>query len=104
MNRISRHQIPLINALVQKAGIEIDLQSLEVEEMDDGGMGGLRFSTSKEASKFGESVAEVSFKDTDSVSVSAALFPDQYGQLFELDIFKADFSKLQKWPNKIECS
>lgn len=103
MNRISWHQIPLINALVQKAGIEIDVQSLEVEAMDDGGMGSLRFSTSAEKSKFGESVAEVNFKDSDNVPVSAALFLDENGRLFELDIFKSDFSKLKKWPNESQC-
>ena len=102
MNRISWHQIPLVNALVRKAKIEIDVTCLEVEAMNDGGMGSLRFSTSTETSRFGESVAEATFKDTDGISVSAALFLDQDGQLFELDVFKADFSKLQKWPSESE--
>jgi len=103
MNKISWHQIPLVSALVQKAGVEIEVQSLGVEALNDGGMGSLRFSTSTEGSRFGESVAEVSFVDSDNVPVSAALFLDQNGQLFELDIFKSDFSKLQKWPSESEC-
>lgn len=103
MNRISWHQIPLINFLAQKAGIDIDIQSLKVEPLDDGEMGSIRFATASDSSLFGENVAEATFKDIDGVEVSAALYLDQDGKIFELDIFKSDFSKLEKWPNENDC-
>lgn len=66
-----------------------------VEEMNDGGMGSLRFVGSPDR-RFGECVGEVEFDDADGVTVSLALNADQRGELFELDVWKVDFSPLQR--------
>ena len=74
-----------------------DLQGARVQEMNDSGMGSLRFIGSDKR-RFGSIYAEVSFEDA-GVSVSAALVLDRAGKLFELDVFKADGSPLRRYPS-----
>lgn len=70
-----------------------------VEEMNDGGMGSLRFvDDSQTERRFGAAFAEGRFLDEDGVSVSVVLNLDDRGALFELDVFKADFSALKRFP------
>jgi hypothetical protein len=66
-----------------------------VEEMNDGGMGSLRFVGGPDR-QFGKRVGSAEFNDADGVLVSVALNVDQRGQLFELDIWKVDFSPLRR--------
>jgi hypothetical protein len=96
--------IPLLNFLLEQAHIKIDLSSLKLEVMDDGGMGSHKFITNNKDSQFGKNVAQCEFIDSDGIHVSAALFLDQYGALYELDLFKSDFSKLLRWPSTEELS
>jgi hypothetical protein len=70
-----------------------------VQDMEDGGMGSVRFFSPKQGEQhFGSQIAEASFVDADGVAVSATLNLDQNGDLFELDLFKADFSALRHYP------
>ena len=66
-----------------------------VEEMNDGGMGSLRF-VGRADRRFGRCIGEAEFDDADGVPVSVALNVDQYGELFELDLWKVDFSPLNR--------
>lgn len=66
--------------------------------MNDGGMGSLLFVRSKPDRRLGEVVAEFQFKDEDNIPVLASLNLDEDGELFELDLFKADFSPLKRLP------
>ncbi len=71
--------------------------------MDDGDMGSLLLIHKDEVSEsrvFGEQVSELQFVDLDGVDVIASLNIDKEGDLYELDIWKTDFSKLQKLPDK----
>ncbi|MDB5199722.1 MAG: hypothetical protein JWO92_1685 [Chitinophagaceae bacterium] len=78
-------------------------ERLLVKPMDDGGMGSLlffpngKFDTNR---SFGKCVSENQFKDADNVEVIASLNVDSKGNLFELDIWKTDFSPLIKIPEK----
>ncbi|RYX87687.1 hypothetical protein EON73_00855 [bacterium] len=74
-----------------------ELPYLIVEEMNDGGMGSLKFVSSTEKG-FGKEIGEITLSDLDGVPVSFALNLDREGKLYELDVFKADFSKLKKFP------
>ena len=76
-------------------------EGLFVSPMDDGGMGSLYLYPECERSKyriFGEQVSEFQFTDQDGIEVIASLNVDNYGNLFELDIWKTDFSKLITFP------
>jgi len=66
-----------------------------VEEMNDSGMGSLRFVGSADR-RLGKCIGEAEFDDADGVIVSVALNVDQRGELFELDLWKVDFSPLQR--------
>ena len=99
MRSLKKEELPLVRFMIQKAGIDVDVQNLKVESMDDGGMGSLHFFTETKEPKFGESVAEYEFKDEDGIPVFVTLMIDQNGNIFELDMFKGDFSPLIKWPN-----
>ena len=69
-----------------------------VEEMSDGGMGSIRFSSDQVDRHYGKTIAEAEFDDRDGVLVSAALNVDQTGDLYELDMWKVDFSPLIRLP------
>lgn len=70
-----------------------------VEPMSDGGMGSLAFAPISKSRRFGWTAAECTFFDQDGVPVSAALNLDQEGEPLELDLFKADYSALVRWPS-----
>lgn len=75
------------------------LAGLDVEEMKDGGMGSLKFLAST-SPRMGYELSELAFTDVDGVYVSAALNFDPEGLLFELDIFKGDYSPLIAIPSR----
>ena len=69
-----------------------------VEDMRDGGMGSLRFSSNVPRS-LGTAVAEADYVDSDGVPVSIVVNVDQQGLLFELDIWKVNFLPLECYPS-----
>ncbi len=78
--------------------------AVRVTEMADGGMGSLSFASSKAHRSFGKVAGECSFADADGVSVEAALLLDKDGDLFELDLWKVDFSPLIRIPDPVTFS
>ncbi|WP_413715440.1 DUF6984 family protein [Sphingobium sp. B7D2B] len=71
---------------------------LLVEEMDDGGMGGLSFVSQKLERTYGGEAGSCAFYDEDGMQVRVGLILDQDGDLYELDLWKVDFSPLIKIP------
>lgn len=79
--------------------------TLRVQPMRDGGMGSLHLFPSGRSEKkrlFGRRVSECQFTDADGIQVIASLNIDQFGKLFEIDIWKTDFSPLIRIPEYIE--
>jgi hypothetical protein len=74
-----------------------DMASARVKDMPDGGMGSIAFITHDEKC-LGTTVAEAEYSDIDEVPVSIVVNLDNHGRLFELDIWKADFSPLKRYP------
>jgi hypothetical protein len=80
--------------------VRASLSQCRVEEMNDGGMGSLIFLGNDQSDRrLSGAIAEADFVDADGVRAEVVLNVDQYGQLFELDIWKVDFSPLQRLPN-----
>lgn len=76
------------------------LSDCRVEEMDGGGMGGLRFCVEGGSLRhFGEQLLEAKFLDADGVALMVAINLDEYAELYELDIWKVDFSPLIRFPS-----
>jgi len=70
------------------------LDSLDVQEMPDGGMGSLYFpwpGKDARARHFGRRIAQLQFDDADGILVVASLNVDHDGDLYELDIWRVDF-------------
>lgn len=92
----------VVSHIVTVAGWVVDVSALHAEPLNDGGMGSLRFSSASENPKLGAVLGQARFVDADGVPVSATVNVDQHGDLFELDVWKADFSPLQRWPEAAE--
>jgi len=75
-----------------------DIDGSLVVDMDDGGMGGIRAFRAEEEPCFGDQVAHASYADEDGISVSITVNLDEIGRFFELDIWKADNSRLLSYP------
>ena len=107
LRKPSQAELALIQYLVDQATI-VDLppewiHTLSVSSMDDDGMGSLLlFPTDKliDGREFGQCVSEYQFSDVDNVQVLASLYLDQAGQLFELDVWKVNFTPLIHLPER----
>jgi hypothetical protein len=89
----------MVKALPVQNQVLSALADAMVSDMNDGGMGSIEFcGASAERRVFGLQVSEVTYVDADGVSVSITLNLDQHGDLFELDIFKADNTALKVYP------
>ena len=66
-------------------------------------MGSLRFVSSR-PQQLGAVIAEAAAADTDGVPIEIAVNLDQAGDLFELDMWKVDFSPVQHFPNAEELT
>ena len=100
MRPLKKHEIQFIESLLQAHQIynKLDLASLLVQPLLDGGMGSLQFQCNCSCPQLGRTIAEYRFQALDGVEVIATLSLDQQGHLFELDMWKTDFSLLQRWP------
>ncbi len=99
MRPIGKSEIPLVAWLLRLAGAQETAELLQVESMNDGGMGSMRIFPFSDSRIFGETVAEALFEDEDGTPVVASLNLDSQGQLYEVDIWRVDFGPLQRWPN-----
>jgi hypothetical protein len=94
----------LMNCLLNNSVlVNINLDLLNVEEMNDGGMGGLYFVSPQKAKserRFGKCISERQFSDSDNIPILISVNVDEAGDLFELDIWKVDYSPLIRIP---EC-
>ena len=108
--KISKEEERLLDFLVDNASLKLHdnwKKDLLVTPMQDGGMGSLSLSfvsQNKEKQVFGKQVSECHFLDEDGVDVIASLNVDQNGNLFELDIWKTDYSSLIKISDKFDLN
>lgn len=102
--KIHPQEEKLLIFLISKSSVKIPSNWKEnflVRSMQDGKMGGLYLfpnGTLNEKRMLGRTVSEYQFKDKDGIDVIASLNLDEKGDLFELDIWKTDFSPLISFP------
>lgn len=99
--RLRDEERELILALLSGTSLsaiqENALSTFYVRDMQDGGMGSIRF-VQPEARSFGKALVEAQYVDIDGVLVSIAVNIDDKGDLFEVDFWKVDFSPLKRYP------
>ncbi len=59
-----------------------EVDAYRVEEMNDGGMGSLRFCSDDKSRRWGKTIAELELKDIDDIPVLIALNLDTNGKFF----------------------
>lgn len=109
IRKLHKEEERLLFFLVNKSDIQIPtslLTEIRVKPLKDGGMGslllipkGLTFDSER---FFGKRISECQFIDKDKINVIASLNIDDKGNLFELDIWKTDFSPLIKISEKLK--
>jgi hypothetical protein len=87
----------LLSGVFAKETLEETLSAARVIDMQDGGMGSIRFVQAD--GHLGRLLVEAEYVDSDAVLVSIAVNADQTGQPFEIDFWKVDFSPLKQYPN-----
>jgi len=95
-----QEQHALLSYLLEQAGIDADIKSLEVSDLNDGGMGSFAIGKNYADRSLGRQVSGCYFQDDDGTVVSATLNTDSEGELYELDVWRVDFQPLQSWPTE----
>lgn len=102
VRRLRPAEYRIVAAMLETAGrleqFQSRLDDAWVYEVNDGGMGGLRFVRPEGAPGLGEYVGPGSFLDCDGVEVFLWLNFDKHGNLFELDVWKVDEAPLIAYP------
>lgn len=94
----------LLTYLISKASVTISEDwktNLLVASMDDGKMGSISLYPEgivSENRQFGGQISEYLFLYEDGVTVIASLYVNKKGRLFELDMWKTDYSPLVRLP------
>jgi hypothetical protein len=102
---LATHERDLVRAMLSFAFPEYRvfaafLDTAQVMDMRGGGMGSIRFNNPSAAQRtVGRTIARAEYTDEDGVLVSIALHADEKGDLFELDCWKVDFSRLRRYPS-----
>ncbi len=101
--RLRENERNLIAAMLRLESTPAELLSglnaNTVEDMNDGGMGSIRFVGRGAERHLGEAIAEAEYTDDDGVPVIIALNTDTSGRLYEVDFWKVDFSPLRRYPS-----
>ena len=95
--------------MIFKENLKIDpdwKENILAFSMGDGKMGSLKLCPNgiyiEKTEYIQNFVSEHEFTDTDGVNAVASLFLDKGGNLYELDIWKVDFSELLSFPEMID--
>ena len=99
---LRQEEINLLQFLIQSSGCKSDnnsdLRAVCVEDLNDGGMGGIRFRTNIKIDAKLKNPVLAAYTDADGTMVSISLASDANSNLYEMDFWKVDFSPLEKYP------
>lgn len=99
IKKINSTEKAALEYLVKQTSLQLPKdwdETLFVQKMDDGGMGSfLIFQSPSDFGvnrKFGKQASEYQFADDDGITVLVTLNLDQQNKLFEVDVWKTDYS------------
>ena len=99
---LNKEEIDLIEYLARKAKYPLSkywYNEFKASPMDDGGMGSILLIPNKllqHPRMFKAQISDCLLKDTDGIAILISLNIDQNNCLFELDIWKSDYSSVTK--------
>ena len=104
MREITELELQLIRLLLEKAGKQVRIPKM-VRPLKDEEMGSISFDL-KGLQERNSQIISGSFLDSDGVLVDFELTADKNNELYELDIWKVDFSRLLRYPdlNKLKIT
>lgn len=91
-------ELKLLDRLINLASLSIKENRKDlilVESLNDGGMGSIHLypdGVNYDGREFGKQISDIVFRDKDGIDIIATLYLDQYGDLFEIDVWKTDFA------------
>ncbi|ABF11502.1 DUF6984 family protein [Cupriavidus metallidurans] len=88
----------MLRGTVQEIAIANSLPTCLVEEMTDDGIGSLRFDSNIQARLLCRDICKMEFPDFNAVRNFVTLLLDNYDELFDLNVWNADFSPLKQFP------
>ena len=98
---LSDEEEKLITALLEMAPngamLKRQLANARVQEMSDGGMGSMRL-VGPEGRRMEREAVAAWAEDADGVPLELSVNVDEQGNLFELDIWRVDYSPLKRLP------
>jgi hypothetical protein len=100
MREITNKERQFVSILLKRSHHQVEIPEMVIS-MKDGRMGSISFDLKGDQSRTRQIIAG-NFKDKDGVIVDFELTADNEGNLFELDIWKVDFSPLISLPNEKE--
>ena len=95
----------LVKRLCDEAGVQLSDINLQGHQMDNKPLS-IRISSHESSSTkrtIGQKLSTIMWKDEDNMAILAALYNDTLGTLFELDIWKMNFSNpisIEGWKNQ----
>lgn len=98
MRHVLDHERALVASLFESAGVRVDIDTLIVRPLSDGGMGSLVIAPFETSRRRGSTLSECHFFDADNVPTLVALYADQDGKPFEIDIWRVDYAPMTVWP------
>jgi len=106
---LNSREIQLIGKMVEgrpeAERIKGGLGQAKVSDMADGRMGSLKFVYDEGVPRrFARVLVEGAGVDEDGVPIAIAISIDDLGDLFELDIWKVDFSPVRAFPKQVNIS
>jgi len=106
MRYLSPAELAFLKLLLDKSQarkmVETNLETVQVQTMDDGAMGSITFAhTRKPTDGIYDRPCDAYFLDVDGTRVEVCLLVFE-AQLIELDVWKVDFSPLKQFPHQRE--
>jgi hypothetical protein len=93
----------LVRDLVERTrkGNEVldSLDAIKVVDLSDGGMGSIRTVPLDNQKRKAIPIASANYYDRDDILISVQITCDESGRLFEIDIWKTDFSPVIRYPS-----
>jgi hypothetical protein len=101
MRVLRQEELDLLGAMLKGDNLVASIPTdVQVRDLQDGGMGSIEFLFENvEGPRHARRIAEADYMDSDGIPVSIGVNVDQYGKLFEIDIWKLDFGRLKTYPS-----